>query len=303
MKSIITLLLLVAAFAQQGTRELGRFGGTGTAPGMFKNPAAIDITADGKVFVCDRGNNRIQVFDLKGNFLINIGGFGWEAEQFDEPADVWARSTINIWVADYNNQRVQRFDKDLNYIGELRSNEGDDERFQFREVLSAAYSPQGDLFVLEAGEYKVVKFNSRSQAEIAFGYYESGSGELEDPQQIDLGSGNRVFISDGAGTVHVYDYFGNFMFDIKIEEFQHPAGIATDKKGNLYVCDPPAKKIFIFSESGQYLRTIEQISGLPLRNPTDLAVLEKANGVRPLYVIDGDEIRIVETVFSAKQER
>ncbi len=107
-------------WAQPNLVELGRFGGTGNAPGNFSDPSALDISGDGRVFICDTGNQRIQIYDLMGRFRINVGGFGWAVEKFDQPMDIWARSTINIYIADYNNQRVQRFDKDMNFIGEKK---------------------------------------------------------------------------------------------------------------------------------------------------------------------------------------
>ena len=123
MKIILCIfILIVCAFSQPQLKELGRFGGSGTAPGLFQNPTALDDSEDGRLFICDRGNQRIQVFDLFGNFRMNMGGFGWQNEKFDGPVDIWARSTINFYVADYNNQRVQRFDKDFNFISSKISN-------------------------------------------------------------------------------------------------------------------------------------------------------------------------------------
>ena len=279
---------------QARLEELGRFGGTGTAPGLFKDPTAIDYSNDGRLFICDRGNQRIQVFDLQGNFRINIGGFGWEKEKFDGPLDVWARSTINIYVADYNNQRVQRFDKDLNFIGSKESNPGSEERFQFREVLSVAYSPQGDLFILDAGDYKVIKFSSQGQGDVAFGYYESGRGQLTDPVQLDVSSDHRIFVSDKeAKAVFIYDYFGNFMNKIEHPRFQQPGGIAFDLNDRLFIADPESQSIFEFTAGGKFINQFNRISGVPLSNPKDLCVT-RFNEQTLIYVIDGDDILIAQ---------
>jgi DNA-binding beta-propeller fold protein YncE len=43
---------------------------TGAKPGFFRSPVhCVKIADDGKIYVCDRGNNRIQVFDLKDSSL------------------------------------------------------------------------------------------------------------------------------------------------------------------------------------------------------------------------------------------
>jgi DNA-binding beta-propeller fold protein YncE len=45
------------------------WGGKGTEPGKFDEPHSIAIDADGRLYVGDRRNKRVQVFDQKGKFL------------------------------------------------------------------------------------------------------------------------------------------------------------------------------------------------------------------------------------------
>jgi len=45
------------------------WGGTGDAPGQFNQPHALAMDSQGRLFVADRGNNRIQIFDQEGRFL------------------------------------------------------------------------------------------------------------------------------------------------------------------------------------------------------------------------------------------
>ena len=303
LKSVIFIFLLFSVtFSQSVLQELGRFGGTGSVPGKFKAPSAIDESGDGRLFVCDRGNQRIQVFDLFGNFRINIGGFGWDEEKFDGPVDIWARSTINIYIADYNNERVQRFDKDLNYISSKYSNPGEREQFQFREVISVAYSPQGDLFILEAGENKILKFNSQDQGDVAFGYYESGAGELTRPVQLELSSDHRVVVSDAeTKAVFVYDYFGTYLFQITHPKLKQPMGIAHDSQNRIFVADLESKSIFEFTSGGKFLNQFRHVSGIPFTAPMDLVVTKVENQIQ-FYIIDGDEIVIAKKVSDTPKE-
>src|ERR1700752_4714696 len=48
------------------------WGDRGTGPGQFNTPHSIATDAKGNVYVADRGNHRIQVFDNDGNFLRQI---------------------------------------------------------------------------------------------------------------------------------------------------------------------------------------------------------------------------------------
>ena len=52
------------------------WGEKGTAPGQFNTPHGIQVDAAGNVYVSDRGNSRIQVFDNDGNFKRAITGVG-----------------------------------------------------------------------------------------------------------------------------------------------------------------------------------------------------------------------------------
>jgi tripartite motif-containing protein 71 len=304
MVRIVELILLLAftCSAQLRVEELGRFGGSGNTPGFLKNPSAVDIVQDGRIIVCDCGNHRLQVFDGGGKFLKDIGGFGWANNQFDEPRDIWARSTIDIFVADYNNRRVQRFDKEFNFLNSLVSNPGYDDRFQFREILSAAYSPRGDIFILDQGEKKVIKFKPDNKAEIAFAYFESGAGELIAPVQLDLTSDHRLLISDAAAkAVLIYDYYGNFIQKIEHPLFKSPSGLAVDEQNRIYVCDPLSAAIFIFTSRGTFLGQIETIDGLRFEYPLDLALAGRANHYR-VYIIDKDRVIIASLKYGLPQE-
>jgi DNA-binding beta-propeller fold protein YncE len=48
---------------------LMEWGGTGDQPGQFNQPHALAMDSQGRLFVADRGNNRIQIFDQEGRFL------------------------------------------------------------------------------------------------------------------------------------------------------------------------------------------------------------------------------------------
>jgi DNA-binding beta-propeller fold protein YncE len=59
---------MVQKFSPNG-EHIKSWGGPGTAPGKFALVHYVDVDRDGKVYVCDRENGRIQVFDEDGAFL------------------------------------------------------------------------------------------------------------------------------------------------------------------------------------------------------------------------------------------
>jgi streptogramin lyase len=58
----------VHRFAPTGERKRS-WGIPGTGPGQFYLPHGIAVAADGRVFVCDRENDRIQIFSPEGEYL------------------------------------------------------------------------------------------------------------------------------------------------------------------------------------------------------------------------------------------
>ena len=54
-------------------KEWGR---VGSAPGEFRTPHALVFDSQGRLFVADRGNHRIQIFDQDGNYIDSYYQFG-----------------------------------------------------------------------------------------------------------------------------------------------------------------------------------------------------------------------------------
>lgn len=48
--------------------SVARFGGTGSAAGLFSFPTGIHVSEAGEIFVADQNNDRVQVFDRAGAF-------------------------------------------------------------------------------------------------------------------------------------------------------------------------------------------------------------------------------------------
>jgi DNA-binding beta-propeller fold protein YncE len=77
------------------------WGKTGYAPGEFRSIHAIAMDSRGRVFVGDRGNNRIQLFDQEGKSLSTP----WT--QFGKPSGITFDSKDQIYVADSESDDVQ----------------------------------------------------------------------------------------------------------------------------------------------------------------------------------------------------
>jgi len=77
------------------------WGKLGTGPGEFDQPHALAFDSKGRLFVGDRNNNRVQIFDQDGKFL-------GEMRQFSRPSGIFIDSKDNLYVADSESMSVSR---------------------------------------------------------------------------------------------------------------------------------------------------------------------------------------------------
>ena len=90
----------VLKFSKNGA-FIRSWGKKGTAAGEFDQPHALAMDSRGRLFVGDRGNNRIQIFDQDGKFLD-------EWRQFSRPSGIYIDRNDMIYVADSESESVAR---------------------------------------------------------------------------------------------------------------------------------------------------------------------------------------------------
>ena len=87
-------------------------------PGEFNNPHSIAISADRRLFVIDRGHERMQVFDEDGNFLDMwpLRSPHWPSSQRTLLVNHFIDTDGHLWVGDAPTSRLMKFDLDGNYL-------------------------------------------------------------------------------------------------------------------------------------------------------------------------------------------
>ena len=65
------------------------------------------ITTNNNVYVIDKINTRVQMFDKEGNYLTGWGSYGKGPEQLNQPEDIAVNNKGLIYVTDTRNSRVQ----------------------------------------------------------------------------------------------------------------------------------------------------------------------------------------------------
>lgn len=90
---------------------LGRLGFPGTGAGQVLEPTDLRIdTEDNMIYVADKDNNRIDVFNTTGKYVTSWGSEGSGKGQFKQPGDLAADFSEGvIFVSEIGNNRIQKF--------------------------------------------------------------------------------------------------------------------------------------------------------------------------------------------------
>jgi len=96
---------------------LTTWGKLGSGPGEFSQPHAIAMDSQGRLFVADRSNNRVQVFrGDSGQLRLKFGTRGLYVGNLVRPKGVAVDSEGNIYVVESYYDRLLVFDKHGNFL-------------------------------------------------------------------------------------------------------------------------------------------------------------------------------------------
>lgn len=126
----------------------------GAGPGEFDNPYDIDFH-DGRLYVADTNNGRIQVLKTDGTFVEEFSNYGTGPGQFETPREIAIDPLGNRYVTGID-QRVLKFDEEWNYItewGEAGPNPG-----QFDDPEGLVLSAGGRVYVADQRNHRIQVF-------------------------------------------------------------------------------------------------------------------------------------------------
>jgi sugar lactone lactonase YvrE len=233
------------------------FGEEGSGNGQFKQPElGVATDSEGNIWVSDTGNNRIQEFNSKGEYLAKVGKEGTGNGEFKSPKGLAIDPSGNIWVVDSGNNRVQKFNPKGEYLlkfGEKGSGEG-----QFNSPAGMTFSGT-NAFVVDSGNNRVQKFNLTFSPKFLaqFGKEGSGDGEFKSPTGVVVegviwttDTGNNRIQKFNASTLKYGSKFGKE--GTGSGEFNNPAGIDSDFQTRFWVVDPGNNRVEKFAHEGEY---------------------------------------------------
>jgi YD repeat-containing protein len=125
----------------------------GSGNGQFNAPRGVAVAPAGDVWVVDYGNNRVEEFNEKAEYVSQFSSKGTGNGQLDEPKGIATAANGDVLVADSINNRVQEFTPSgmfLKTFGDKGTGNG-----QFEEPWGITVASNGDMYVADVKNNRV----------------------------------------------------------------------------------------------------------------------------------------------------
>ena len=243
--------------------------------------AGVATDSSGNTYAALSSLNQIAVYNSSGVLQNTIGAGGAisctnSAVNFGNPQGVAVDANGDIWVAEHSCHRVQKLDSSGNhlfYIGNTPTGAQGYTTAGFAYPYDVDFDTSGNVFVVDAGNEQISKFDSSGNFISQFlALPSSGQGNYEaiGLWGIAVDSDNDVYIVDRYNhRVSHYDSSGTYIDSLGVSSttggstnalLNNPQGVAVDSDNNVYVADTNNKRIQKFDSSGTYVTSATSTS-------------------------------------------
>lgn len=288
-------------------RAVSVVGAAGIAPGQLNNPRSITFDAQGNLYVTDAGNFRIEKFDPSGKFLAQFGsGQGAGPGQFGDgpgggPWGIAVDKAGNVYAADTWNHRIVKFDP----AGKVLTQWGVfGQAPSAGEALNLLYGPRdiaidadGNLWVSDTGNKRIVKFDPNGRALIGYGGAGGDPGQFLEPVGLAFDRLGNLYVADTWNQrIQKFDGSMTPLMQIALQGWDSQSVLnkpylAVDPDGNVYATDPDNFRVLKFGPDGKLFANFgaRGADAGSFETPTGIGL--GPNG--RLYVVDSGNSRVL----------
>jgi streptogramin lyase len=302
-------------------------GALGSGNGQLNHPADVAVDAKGNIWALDKGNNRIEEFNEKDEFVRTVGSFGTVGGKLSAPAGLAIDASGNLWVVDTANNRIEEFNEKGEFVllfgKEVNKTKVEAAGTEAEKNLCTAASGNvctagvaasgngalnapkgiaaasgGNIWVADTGNNRIQKFTSAG----TFANVVTGEGtfvgRMKEPSSITMGPDGSIWVADAGGN-RIEQWTSSLALQwvcggegTADGQFQHLGALDVDAQGNVWAADTSTNSVQEFNEAcnftGRFGATGSSPGQLSLGSPTGIAVDSKGN----VWVADGNNNRI-----------
>jgi DNA-binding beta-propeller fold protein YncE len=240
---------------------------------------AVATDSQDRVFVFNRGDHPVAVFDPEGRLLCS-----WGTGLFTNPHGITIADDDSVYLTDDHGHVVHRFTPE----GKLLASMGTRERpsdtgatsIDYRTIRHAgppfnfptnlAIGPNGDWYISDGyGNARIHRFSPDGTLKHSWGEPGSGPGQFHVPHGIAIDKQGTIYVADRENSrLQLFSPDGDFLKEWP--EIARPCEVAIDDKGRVFVAelgyragmwpgttapfpDAPGGRVSIFDASGKLL--------------------------------------------------
>ncbi|MGQ9706383.1 MAG: NHL repeat-containing protein [bacterium] len=262
---------------------LGEIGEKGLGECQFNEPHGLWIDGEGRLFVADSGNSRVQVLSGEGRFLFSLGGFGGEDGKFFYPIDVCVDSDMATYVLDSDKGVVFKFGPKGDYQGFFGGG-GIDERLS--RPLGIAIGRSGELIITDTERHRLRVYNRLTNNYTTIGGFGNSPGYFNRPSDCFVSTDGFVYIVD-TGNRRIQRLSPSFVYTDMYGDsvggiLSSPISISINRDGFICVADPSLNKVLVFSKGFIPILTIDGEKAEGFNFPSGVAISDSGD----IYISD-----------------
>jgi tripartite motif-containing protein 71 len=291
---------LIKMFDRDGNFVLS-FAPPGTNP-LTRDLAYIAVDSSGRVYVSDRYNNIIDIFDADGNFLDSMIG---KDTMLSEEVAALNNGSLPTGITFFYNF----IDSNIYYQLPDQPQQSKHYRLEDWSPLGLRFDQAGNLLVTNVvgDKHQVLIFPAESlngswlefdPDVAAFGEQGDGDGQLSFPNSVVTDSKGNFYVSDGNnGRISYWtsdmQYKTFFGFGSTEGSLNLPRGEWMSSKDHLHVADAVGQFIRVYDVSGEEPTFLYNFGDFGIEDgkfnyPTDVAI----DGTGRVYVTDRENNRL-----------
>ncbi|MCK4823078.1 hypothetical protein KA005_45375 [bacterium] len=278
-------------------RVVKKIGNRGSGSGEFNHIRGLAVGKEGRIYVSDRDNYRIQIFTSKFKFEKSFGVKGSEHGQFDGQRGIVIDNDGNVYVADTGNRRIQKFDYAGNFINQFGS---EDEQSLLVHPWGLSIDKFGNIYVSSAKSNQIKKFDNKGRFIKKWGGLGKGDGQFYNPLGIAIDKFQNVYVADyGNNRIQKFDHEGSFLlkwgdYRYELGQIIAPHAIAI-YDSIIYVTEAANFRIQLFDLNGNYVGTLQTMPENVLNNTCEGLAMDSEGDI---YIAKTNEIVKLSRIIS-----